>query len=102
MRRGLLAVLLRVVLTGLRGVMGRVLSVSVRRMRMMGRLLVIAALVMLGGFAMMAGGVFMMVSSVGVVLCTLVLCGHGSLSSYYDWISHRFEWRSGRTTFCAM
>lgn len=58
-----------------------VLRVTVRSVSVVSGLLMVAALVMLRGFPMMAGGMLVMVSSVGVVLRAFVLGCHGLRSS---------------------
>jgi hypothetical protein len=68
-------VLSGVMLCGIFRMFGRMKMVPVGQMGMMARRFVLAFLVMLGRFAMMLGGVFMMFSSFLVVLGTLVL-GH--------------------------
>jgi hypothetical protein len=62
------AVMLGVMPAGLDMMMFGMAGVTVRGMRVMRRLLVIAGLVVLGGFAVMLGGVFVMLRSLMMVL----------------------------------
>lgn len=77
----LLPVLLGVVLASFRSMVGRMLRVAVGGVGVMRCLLMIAALVMLGGFSVMARGVLVVIGSARMVLCTLVLGRHGLSSS---------------------
>lgn len=69
----LLAVHLGVMPAGLDVVMLGVAGMAVGGVRVMRRLLVIASLVMLGGFAMMLGGVLVMLGSLVVMLHALMV-----------------------------
>jgi hypothetical protein len=70
--------MLGVMLARLAGVMGGVRGMAVRRMRMVAGLLVAVGLVVLGRFAMMLGGMLVMLGSGVMVLDDLVL-GHAVL-----------------------
>jgi hypothetical protein len=72
------AVLLDVMLRGFAAVMRSVHRMAMRQMRVMGRLLMRAILMVLGGFAMMLRGMLVMLGGGMVVLGTLML-GHAAL-----------------------
>ena len=71
----------RMVLAGFGRVVRRMLRMSVRGVGVMCRLFMVAALVMLGSFPMVACRVLVMIGSARVVLSTLVLGRHGLCSS---------------------
>lgn len=74
----MLAVMLGVMLARLAGMMGGVGRMAVRRMGVMGGLLVMLRLVMLGRLAMMLGGMFMVLGR-GVVMLDDLVVGHDAL-----------------------
>lgn len=74
------AVLAGVMFGRLFGVMSRVQMMSVRDVRVMCGLFMLADLVMLGGFAMMARGMFVMLSRFVMVFCPFVCCHRDPLS----------------------
>jgi len=70
--------MLGVVLARLAGVMGGMRRMAVRRMSVVGGLLVVVALVMLGGLAVVPGGV-LVVFGCGVVMLDDLFLGHRDL-----------------------
>ena len=89
----LVPMVLHMQLRGLFGVMGRVNMMAVGRVRVVRCQLVVACFVMLGGLAMMAGGVFMMFSCFVMVLSGLF--GHVSspysICQTWGWNWHRVD-----------
>jgi hypothetical protein len=73
-----IAVMLGVVLARFAGVMGGVRGMTVRRMRMVAGFLVAVGLVVLGRFAMMLGGMLVVLGRGLMMLDDLVL-GHDAL-----------------------
>ena len=78
----LVTVVLDVRLCCLRGMMRRVKVVTMSRVRMMGRRLVVTGFVMTRGLAMVASCVVMMLCCLVVMLC----CFFGHASSLEDWV----------------
>jgi hypothetical protein len=72
------SVLFGVVLGGFATVVGRVRRMAVGGMRVMRSFLMIAVVVMLGGFAMMVGGVLVVFRGVAVMFSAFV-CRHDGL-----------------------
>jgi hypothetical protein len=77
-------VVLGVMLARLAGMVGGMRGMAMRGMRMMGRRLVRIGLVMLGGFAMVPGGMLMMLGS-GLVVIDDLLLGHDDLLRVNGW-----------------
>jgi len=77
-------VLVRVNLRGFFRVMLSLKVMSVRRVRVMSRLYVIASFVMFGCFAVMSGSVFVMFCRLKMVFGTLVLCHKVLLNKVYS------------------
>lgn len=65
-------VLVSVVLPGFAGMISRVQRMSVRDMGVMPGLLMIARLMVFGGFAVMFGRLFVMLGGLMMMLCSLV------------------------------
>jgi hypothetical protein len=76
--RSAFSVLFGVMLGGFAAVVGRVRRMAVGGMRVMRGFLVIAVVVVLGGFAMMMGGVFVVFRS-GAVMFSAFVCRHDGL-----------------------
>ncbi|MBN4096073.1 hypothetical protein [Methylobacterium sp. OT2] len=75
----MLAVVLGVVLARLRAVVRGVLGMPVGAVRVVGGLLVMTALVVFGGLAVMLRGVLVVLGSLMVVVSSLMLVGHGGV-----------------------
>jgi hypothetical protein len=70
------AVLRGVVDARLVGMLMGVQAVAVRHMGVMRRLVMVARLIMAGGFMMMLGGLFVMVSGLAMMFSAFVTCRH--------------------------
>lgn len=68
-------VLLRVMLARLHGMVRRMVRMPLRGLGVMGRLLVVTALVMLRGFAMVLGGLLVMLGGLVVMFRALMTLG---------------------------